>query len=331
KDVFSLKMLKAIEDTIAKNEQVIVFQNRRGYAPVVQCNDCGYTASCTNCDVNLTLHKYSNELRCHYCGYRAKTPDKCPDCGSTEIHEIGLGTEKIEELLQNYVGNARIARLDYDTTRTKVAYESILIDFANHKYDILVGTQMVTKGFDFAKVTLVCIPTADALLFQPTYKAIERAFQLMTQVAGRAGRRATQGKVLIQVARTDNPVFEEVIHNDYENFYNREIVERKVFGYPPHIRMIHIQMKHKNAIYLDNAAKIFEKRLRTKLGEGLSPPITPPISRLKNMYLKDMIVKVRPDHQLIVKTKAFILHEKHNLFAIDQIKGLRINIDVDPI
>jgi primosomal protein N' (replication factor Y) (superfamily II helicase) len=331
KDIFSLKMLKAIEDTILNKEQVIVFQNRRGYAPVMQCSDCGWAASCTNCDVKLTLHKYFNELRCHYCGYRAKVPEKCPECGGKEIYEVGLGTEKMEELLQYYFNSARIIRLDYDTTRTKLAYESILTDFANHKYDIMVGTQMVTKGFDFEKVTLVCIPSADALLYQPSYKATERAFQLMTQVAGRAGRRAKQGSVMIQVSRSENPVFNEVQTNNYSGFYDREIAERRDFAYPPFIKMIHIQLKHKDVVYLENAAKLFEKRLKVKLKEGVSSPITPSISRIKNMYLKDLIIKIRPDPQLVGKTKLFLLQERDNLFLVDKIKGLRINIDIDPI
>jgi primosomal protein N' (replication factor Y) len=331
KDIFSIKMLKAIEETLQNNEQVIVFQNRRGFAPVIQCQDCGWAAQCTNCDVKLTFHKYFNELRCHYCGYRAKLPEKCPDCGGTNLHDVGLGTEKIEQLLQSHFTEARIVRLDYDTTRTKTAYESIINDFSNHKYDVLVGTQMVTKGFDFEKVTLVCIPLADALLYQPGYKTTERAFQIMTQVAGRAGRRIKQGKVLIQVSRSDNPVFDEVKFQKYDQFFDREIRERADFNYPPFIKMIHLQLKHKDAIYLDNAAKMYEKRLRTHLGNGVSVPITPSVSRVKNMYLKDLIIKIKSDTKIIAKTKYVILKEKENLFLIDNVKGLRINIDVDPI
>ena len=331
KNVFSLKMLKAIEESIGNKEQVIVFQNRRGYVPVVQCSDCGWTASCASCDVKLTYHKHFNELRCHYCGYRAKKPQKCPECGGEHINEIGLGTELMEEILQEYFPQGRIIRMDYDTTRTKLAYETILSDFAAHKYDIMVGTQMVTKGFDFGKVTLVCIPLADALLYQPGYKATERAFQIMTQVAGRAGRRLKQGRVQIQASRSDNPVFDEVLFQKYNAFFDREMEERKSFGYPPFVKMIHIQMKHKDSVYLEGAAQIFEKRLRVKLGNGVSAPITPAISRIKNMFLKDILVKHIPDNSFAVKVKKFILAEKDLLFKEDNLKGLRINIDVDPI
>lgn len=327
---FSFKMLKAIRTTLEAGEQVIIFQNRRGFAPMIKCNTCGYTPHCKNCDVNLTLHRYFDELRCHYCGYRTKNVITCPECGADDIADIGAGTERIEAELKIFFSDYKVARLDWDTAKSKTGFEKLLYDFAKGEYNILVGTQMVTKGFDFELVTLVCVVSGDNLLMYPDFRASERAFQTIIQVAGRAGRREKQGKVLIQAFRMENPVYADIISYNGDRFVNRELREREQLIFPPFCRMIQLTLKHRDVNVLEQGATTLVKLLYDKLGERVGPPVTPGISRIKNMYIKIITIKIEQNGNVIKIAKNAILWAKAELYNKYGIKTLRINIDVDP-
>lgn len=330
KSNLSFPLIEAMKETIANKEQIILFQNRRGFAPIIQCRTCGWSAGCENCDVSLTSHKYFQELRCHYCGFRQNNPVRCPACGGNDLDDIGVGTERIEQEVEELFPDARIARLDYDTTRSKSNFEQIIYDFSAGKIDILIGTQMITKGFDFEKVTLVGIVSADSLLMSPSFRGAERAFQLMMQVAGRAGRRSKQGKVLIQAFRHNHPVITEVIAQDYERFFNREIVERKDYQYPPFYKMIYIQLKHRDPKYLHMAGEKLLFKLKSKLQHRVVGIAQPSVSRIKNMYIEVITIKIELDMKAITATKQFITYCIEHLKNKDGIKSLRINIDIDP-
>jgi primosomal protein N' (replication factor Y) (superfamily II helicase) len=328
---YSLKMLDAIQKNIDKGSQVILFQNRRGFAPQVQCTVCGYVADCINCDVKLTYHKYFDELRCHYCSYRTKNPKVCPSCQSeNSMKDIGLGTEKVAEEIGENIQNAQITRLDLDTTKSKSSYEKILTEFANKKQNIMIGTQMVTKGFDFNDVTLIGVINADTLLYMPDFRTNERAMQLLTQVAGRAGRRAEQGKVVIQTSRPDHPVILDVIHHDYINFYEREITERRVFKFPPFTKLVSLEIRHREAKNADQAIQWLHDKIKQKLGNRVSLPITPSINRVKNQYIKQLLIKVEPEHNKLISVKIFLIYLKDTLASEEVGKGIRLVIDVDP-
>lgn len=328
--IFSKAMLTAIENALSQKEQVLLFQNRRGYAPVIECQLCGWEAECVNCDVRLTKHKYNNELRCHYCGTRSKLPEMCPACGNSELLELGLGTEKIEEELKDIFPTASISRMDYDTARTKSALESIILDFENKKTDILVGTQMITKGLDFDNISLVGVLNADSLLKHPDLRANERAFQLLTQVAGRAGRRQKQGDVIIQTFNPSHPIITETMHSLYDRFFIRESAERKMFRYPPYFRMIQISFLHKNAEVVAGAAAEYALLIKKHLGERVLGPAIPSIARLRGQYINTITVKMEKEHQLVSKIKKLLLYTSDTIRNIKTYKYVRINIDVDP-
>lgn len=330
KSLFSLKLLEAMAENLERKKQTIVFQNRRGYAPIIQCTTCGYTEMCPNCDVHLTLHRYFEELRCHYCNHKKRAPRKCPDCGNEDLKEIGAGTERIEQELKMHFPSARIGRLDFDTAKTKSSFEKIISAFAANEFDILIGTQMVTKGFDFDHVTLVGIVNADAMLMFPDFRANERAYQMMTQVAGRAGRRAEQGVVFIQAYRADHPVMYDIRDHQFLRMFHREIDERSRFGYPPFFRLITLELKHRDVQYVDKAANMLTEKLQARLGKRVLGPAIPGISMIKNLYIRTISVKFEKDPKVIQFVKQLILQAKSELFEKDGIKGVRINIDVDP-
>lgn len=330
KSNLSFPLIEAMKETLGLKEQIILFQNRRGFAPIIQCRTCGWSAECENCDVNLTTHKYFQELRCHYCGFRQNNPVRCPKCGGNDLDDIGVGTERIEQEVEELFPDAKIARLDYDTTRSKSNFEQIIYDFSAGKIDILIGTQMITKGFDFEKVTLVGIISGDSLVNSPSFRGAERAFQLMMQVAGRAGRRSKQGKVLIQAFRYNHPVITEVIEQDYEIFYKREIIERKDYFYPPFSKMIYIQLKHRDPKYLHMAGERLVVKLKSKLGDRVVGIAQPSVSRIKNMYIEVITIKLELNIKVIAATKEFINYCIEDLKNKDGIKSLRINIDIDP-
>jgi len=330
KSHFSPLLMEKMEEAFKNKEQIILFQNRRGYAPFMLCEECGHVPECNNCDVSLTYHKYSNQLRCHYCGQHKKMPNSCPACGSTRITLKGFGTEQIEEELTIYFPKIKIARMDADTTRSKNAYHQLISDFEEGNIDVLVGTQMVTKGLDFNNVTLVGILNADTMLNFPDFRAFERSYQMMSQVSGRAGRKAKRGKVIIQTYDPYHRIIRQVIEHDYIGMYNNELVERKQFNYPPFHRLIHFSLKHRNKDVLNAGASEFTHQLQQKFGSRVLGPEYPVISRIKNYYHKNVLLKVERDAS-IGSVRNLITDIKNNFEAFSEYKSVRITIDVDPM
>jgi len=327
---FSKQLRDDIDHALVNGKQALLFQNRRGYAPTIQCLVCGFTAGCPNCDITLTYHKYYNELRCHLCAFRTPNPSECPACGNNDFRQIGFGTEKIEDVIKELFPTAKVGRLDYDTARSKAAYEKLILDFQNNEIDILVGTQMVTKGLDFDNIQVVGVLNADLLLFFPDFRASERAFQLLTQVAGRAGRRKEQGKVVIQTSKPSHPVIMDTIEYNYHKFIAREAHERKQFQYPPYYRMINILLKHKKPVVVHKAAELYAEFLRKRLGKRILGPAEPGVAKVRGLYLRFITVKLEKDHKLIAKTKNLILEGRSWVKDHDGLKSVRVNIDVDP-
>jgi primosomal protein N' (replication factor Y) len=309
---------------------VILFQNRRGYAPVIICKTCAYTPKCINCDVTLTYHKSSGKVHCHYCGYREDSPTICPACGSAHLEQKGFGTEKVEDELSMLLPDAKIARMDLDTTRSKMAFQNILNDIEEKKIDILVGTQMVAKGLDFPDITVIGIISADSLLKYPDYRANERGFQLLAQVSGRAGRRGKQGKVVIQTYDPTHRVIKQVIENDYLDLYNTEMAERKGFKYPPFYRIIQLDIKHKEPERLYLQADYLATELRKHFADRVIGPEFPLINRIRNYYIKSIMLKFEKDTVSIAKVK-HILRDVLLQFQTTKLsKGCIVQPDVDP-
>lgn len=327
---FTGVLMKDMQTAIENKEQVILFQNRRGYAPVLVCRVCAFTPRCINCDVSLTFHKSSSQLHCHYCGYKEDTLNTCPACGSTHLEYKGFGTEKIEDELQVLLPEARIARMDLDTTRAKNAYQNMLNDLEEKRIDILVGTQMVAKGLDFSDVTVIGIINADSLLKYPDYRANERSFQMLAQVSGRAGRRGKQGKVVIQTYNPHHRVIDQVIRNDYKELYLTEIEERKNFKYPPFYRIIQMDIKHKDAERLFHQAEYLANELRKHFGDRVIGPEFPLISRIRNFYIKSIMLKFERDTISIVKVKTIIREVILQFQTTKLSKGCLVQPDVDP-
>lgn len=330
KSYFSLQLRRSIDKALGEKEQVIIFQNRRGYTPTLNCDKCGWSAQCVNCDVGLTYHKYFHELRCHYCGYRSKKPKCCPDCGNNQLTDAGLGTEKIEDILMDLYPRARVKRMDYDTVKSKNSHEKILMEFGNREIDILVGTQMITKGLDFDHIAVVGILNADKLLQFPDIRATERAFQLMTQVAGRAGRREKQGKVVIQTWQPDHPVIRETVMGAYSLMFRREMGERKAFHYPPYNRMITVLLKHKKPQTVGEAAVAYVNLIGPKLGTRVIGPSPPGISRVRGLYIQQLIIKLEKDPKVLHAAKVWLQEAKAVVQNMPGFKSVRVNIDVDP-
>jgi primosomal protein N' (replication factor Y) len=326
---FSSVLLKDIDLALSKKEQIVLFQNRRGYATILICATCGYTPKCINCDVSLTYHKSSGKLHCHYCGYQQSSVNICPACGSVHVEQKGFGTERIEEELKLLYPEVTIARLDMDSTRTKNGLQQILNDFQQKKTDILIGTQMVAKGLDFDNLSLIGVINADTLLGYPDFRAYERSYQLLAQVAGRAGRRADQGNVCIQTYDADNRIIKQVVDNDYLGMYNDEIAEREKFLYPPFSRMIFLYIKYKDANVLDRAALSLAKTLKAKFGQRVLGPEQPLISRVRNLYIKQIIIKA-DKHTAIHKVKVVLRETLTEFNATKDFKSVITQIDVDP-
>jgi len=330
KGVFSHELVTAIETALINKEQVLLFQNRRGYSPTLSCQMCGWYADCINCDVHMTTHKLFNEVRCHYCGSRAKIPTACPACGNPDLNEQGFGTEKIEEEIKELFPTALVGRMDMDTAKTKLAYETIIHDFEDRKIDILVGTQMISKGLDFENILLVGVLNADNILRYPDLRANERAFQLLTQVSGRAGRREKKGRVIIQTFQPDHPVIIETVQHLYDRFFTRESEERKMFKYPPYFRMIQIELLHKNAATVAHAATILSQNIGQFIGNRLIGPAVPSIARIRGQYINTITIKMEKDPNVVHKIKKIILAERDKLRSIPACKSVKIVIDVDP-
>ena len=296
---FSPLLLKEIRQAMERKEQVILFQNRRGFAPVVECHVCGWTPQCPHCDVSLTFHKRTNQLTCHYCGFSTPPPQRCPQCDADRLSGKGYGTERIEDVLENLFPEARVARMDLDTTRSRSAYESIIKGFQRGDTDILIGTQMVTKGLDFRKVSVVGILNASTMLNQPDFRSYERAYQMMTQVAGRAGRSAgpagqgvRPGRVILQVHDAKQPTVMQVVRGDYEAMFRTQMEERRLFSYPPVCRLVYVYMKHKDETVLEHLAEEMAALLRQVFGHRVLGPDMPPIARVQTMYIRKVCLKL---------------------------------------
>ena len=326
---FSPMLVKEIHDALERKEQVILFQNRRGFAPMMECRTCGWVPKCKNCDVSLTYHKGLNQLTCHYCGCTYQVPRSCPACGGVELMNRGFGTERIEDDIKLIFPEARVARMDLDTTRTRSAYERIIADFEQGKTDILIGTQMVSKGLDFQHVSVVGILNADTMLNYPDFRSYERAFQLMAQVAGRAGRKNKRGLVILQTKSPDLPVIQQVMRNDYEQLYYDQLAERQMFRYPPYYRLIYVYLKHRKESVLDMAADAMAAMLRSGLGNRVLGPDKPPIARIQTLYIKKMIVKVEQNASM-AKVRDYLLAVQQNIIEDERFRSLIVYYDVDP-
>jgi primosomal protein N' (replication factor Y) len=326
---FADPLVDKIREELAKGKQVILFQNRRGYAPVLQCTKCGEAPKCPNCDVTMTYHKATNSLVCHYCGHSTRIPSKCPKCGG-EMRTQGFGTERLEEEIQGLFPAARVARMDLDSTRKKDSYQTIIDTFARHKVDILIGTQMVTKGLHFNDVSLVAVLQADSLLNTPDFRSYEQAFQMLEQVSGRAGRTGSQGEVMIQTFNPKNPVFEFLKAHDYTGLYRQQIAERELFKYPPFQRLIMLTLRHRDIERLDAAATLLQNRLQQSFGKRVSGVIIPSISKISNQWVRQIRLRVETSAN-IHRAKALV--KEHIAFVQKQekCKGTIILPDVDPM
>jgi len=329
KSHFSSHLVTEMEVALENGEQIILFQNRRGYNPVWSCEMCGWTPQCKNCDVSLTYHKTSNVLKCHYCGYFVSPPASCGGCGSRKLKMLGFGTEKIEDEIALYLPNVRVKRMDLDTTRAKNAYQKLIHEFENREIDVLIGTQMVTKGLDFDNVGLVGVLSADQLLNFPDFRAFERSYQLMSQVAGRAGRKKKRGKVVIQAFDPNHWIIQKVMEHDYIGMYTQEIIERRNFHYPPFFRIIVIRLKHKNKDTLEIGAATLGKKLEAVFKDRVLGPEIPPVGRIRNYYLKE--IRIKFEREASPKKVKSILAEKIETFLADHdFRSILVAIDVDP-
>ncbi|MGM9507002.1 replication restart helicase PriA [Larkinella sp. GY13] len=330
KNEFSSVLLDQLRQNLERKEQSILFQNRRGYSPYLQCEDCEWTGRCPNCDVSLTYHMRDAEMRCHYCGHKDPVPKSCPACGSFKVRTIGFGTEKLEDQLQIVFPEARIQRMDLDTTRAKNAYQQIISEFEGGNVDILVGTQMISKGLDFGNVSLVGIFDSDRMIHYPEFRAIERAFQMITQVSGRAGRRADRrGKVLIQTSNPQQAVLLKILENDYRGLFEEEIVERENYNYPPFSRLIKLTVRHAEQSVSQNAAQRLVAQLTEKLGEArVLGPEVPLVERIRNQYLYTILIKL--ERTISPKAaKVFILEKINELLSDKGLKAVTVVADVD--
>ncbi len=326
---FSNVLLEKIKETIAANEQIILFQNRRGFSPFVECTSCGWIPRCINCDVSLTYHRFSNNLICHYCGHQVIMPHTCGACANPSITTRGFGTEKIEEDLSILIPGIRTSRMDLDTTKTRKAYEKIICDFEEHKVDVLIGTQMVTKGLDFGNVSLVGILNADNMLNFPDFRAHERSFQLITQVSGRAGRSKRQGTVIIQTSDPENNIIACVVNNDYQKMLDTQLYERRNFNYPPYFRLIRFTLKHKNYQTVERGASLFAEELKKYFGDLVLGPQQPYIGRVSNYFLFNILLKIKRDTP-VNKGRTTITNVMNLILSRNDLKNLLINADVDP-
>jgi len=329
--IFSPALLESLKTALGNGEQAILFQNRRGYSPILECQTCGWTAQCRHCDVSLTFHKHSNRLRCHYCGYVEQPPAVCPACNSGKVTLLGFGTEKIEDELKIFLPEARIGRLDLDTAGTKNSLAAILNDFEEKRLDVLVGTQMVTKGLDFDNVGVVGVLGADQLLRFPDFRAGERAYQLLTQVAGRAGRKYKRGLVLVQAWDPAHPVLQEVQRGDFLGHLRREMHERKEFLYPPFSRLIHIAIRHKDDKVAYLAADFFAKALRHSMGKRVLGPVQPHVPRVRNYYGQEILLKLEKSAPVLRAAKDLILKTADIITAKPGWGQVRVAVDVDPV
>ena len=326
---FSPQLLAAMRATFERGEQAILFQNRRGFAPMIECRECGWVPKCQNCDVSLTLHKNLNMLTCHYCGFTYPVPQKCPNCESTDLRGRGYGTEKIEDQVQTIFPDIKVARMDLDTTRTRTAYERLISDFSQGKTQLLIGTQMVTKGLDFDRVSLVGILDADAMLNYPDFRSYEHAFMMMAQVAGRAGRKGRQGLVILQTRNPELPVVGQVVANDYAGLYRSLLAERRDFCYPPYFRLVYVYLKHRHDDLVSTAATELAGRMRQVFGKRVLGPDKPAVARVKQLHIRKIVLKVETaaDYR---RVRTALRTIQTQLMADKRYSQLQIYFDVDP-
>lgn len=327
---FSIELLKAVRKALEDGKQVILFQNRRGFAPMIECKVCGWVPKCDNCDVSLTLHKNLNQLTCHYCGFTYRIPTECPNCGSTELTSRGYGTEKIEDYIRELFPEARVARMDLDTTRTRNAYERLIDDFSSGRTNLLIGTQMISKGLDFDNVSVVGILNADNMLNYPDFRAYEHAFMMMSQVSGRAGRKGKQGLVFLQTKSPELPIISQVVDNDFESFYKNLLQERRMFHYPPFYRLIEVFLKHKKEDVVSSAGYELGNKLKSWFGDRVLGPDKPAIARVKMLFIRRIIIKLEIgiDYK---KVRGYLHHAQEQMIKNPRYGALQIYYDVDPL
>ena len=322
-------MLEKVKASLARGEQAILFQNRRGFAPLIECKSCGWVPHCVNCDVSLTYHKYHNQLVCHYCGYTIQLPPHCPECQSTELKMMGFGTEKVEEEIASLFPSAKVERLDFDTARTRTAYERIISDFEKGKTQILIGTQMLSKGLDFGNVSVVGILNADNLMNYPDFRAHERAFQLMVQVSGRAGRRDKRGTVVLQTSQPEHPLIRMVQHFAYKEMVRLQLSERSMFRYPPYYRLIVLVLRSRNESVLQELSVIYAEKLHARLGERVLGPVTPPVTRVQTLHIKKIVLKIEIAAAIApVREILEVVHSEMQRYL--PFRQLLVHYDVDP-
>ncbi len=327
---FSPLLLQYVREALEQKEQVILFQNRRGFAPMIECHTCGWVPKCKNCDVSLTYHKGLNQLTCHYCGYTQPVPRQCPACEGVDLRNRGFGTEKIEDDVKAIFPEARVARMDLDTTRTRTAYERIIHNFQQGRTDILIGTQMVSKGLDFDHVSVVGILNADTMMNYPDFRAYERAFQLMAQVAGRAGRKNKRGRVVLQTKSIDHPIIPQVMHNDFEGMVAGQLAERQLFRYPPYYRLVYVYLKHRNEQLLDVMAQTMAAKLRAVFGARVLGPDKPPVARIQTLFIRKIVLKIEVNAPM-ARARQLLVQVQREMVAEDRFKSLIVYYDVDPM
>ena len=327
---FSPLLLTRMREALERKEQVILFQNRRGFAPVVECHQCGWVPTCQHCDVSLTYHRQLNQLTCHYCGFTYRVPAECPCCGSTDLRTRGYGTEKIEEQVREVFPEARVARMDLDTTRTRNAYERIISDFSAGRTNILIGTQMISKGLDFDRVSVVGILNADTMLSYPDFRAHEHAFMMMSQVAGRAGRKNKRGLVILQTKQKELPLIHQVVQNDYTGLYKTLIAERQVFHYPPYYRLVYVFLKHRYEQTVHMASEEMGARLRRWFGGRVLGPDKPAVAKVKSQNIRKLVIKLELGIDM-KKVREYLLMEQQQMLTDKRYSSLMIYYDVDPL
>lgn len=327
---FSPLLLQKVREALERNEQAILFQNRRGWAPMIECSQCGWVPRCEHCDVSLTLHRNLNQLTCHYCGFSYQIPDKCPACGNKELKGRGYGTEKIEDQIREIFPNARVARMDLDTTRTRNAYERIIADFSNGRTNLLIGTQMISKGLDFDRVSVVGILDADGMLNQPDFRAYEHAFMMMAQVSGRAGRKGKRGLVILQTKNPDLPIVRQVVNNDYDAFYSVLATERQSFHYPPYYRLVYVYLKHRRDDIVTTAGIELGTRLRQWFGDRVLGPDKPAVSRIKTLSIRKIVLKLESGIDM-PRVRQYLALAQQQMLQDKRYSSLQIYYDVDPL
>ncbi len=328
--LFSPLLLSKVREALERGEQAIIFQNRRGYAPMIECKQCGWVPHCQHCDVSLTLHRNMNQLTCHYCGYTYQVPTECPACGCRELQTKGYGTEKIEDQIRDIFPEAHIARMDLDTTRTRNAYERIISDFSSGRTNLLIGTQMISKGLDFDKVSVVGILNADNLLNYPDFRAFEHAYMMMAQVSGRAGRKGKQGLVILQTKSPNVPIIQQVVHNDYAGFYRSLIAERQQFNYPPYRRLIYVYLKHRSDAVVETAGIEMASRLRQWFSSRVIGPDKPSIAKVKSLSIRKLIIKLELGINM-AEVRKYLALAQQQMLQDKRYSSLQIYYDVDPL